>query len=286
MDDRIVLFEVGPRDGLQNLKSQVPTTTKIALIDALSGAGLRKIEATSFVDPRWIPQLADAADVMSGLTRHTGTTYAALVPNERGLDRAIRAECDEIAVFAAASEGFSRSNLNCSIDESMSRFTPIIGRARDMGLRVRAYLSTVIACPFDGPTPPDKVALRTRQLLDMGCYEVSLGDTIGAGTADSLSILLDCLLDHVSADRLAGHFHDTHGMAADLVRLSLGRGLRTFDASVSGLGGCPYAPGAPGNVATGVVLDIAEETGLSHDVDRTALEKAERIAEEILRQGT
>ena len=280
--DQISVFEVGPRDGLQSLAIRVPTTTKIALVNALSDARFRKIEVTSFVSPRWVPQLGDAADVMTRIRRCPETTYAVLVPNERGLERAIAAGCDEIAVFAAASEGFSQANLNCSIDESLARFAPIMDHARRLKIPVRGYLSTVIACPFDGPTPPAQVARRVDQLLDIGCYEVSLGDTIGAGTRESIATLLDCLLDAISPDRLAGHFHDTHGTAAELVRMSLNYGLRTFDASVAGLGGCPYAPGATGNIATRSVLDIAVEQGFRHEIDLDQLARAEDIAREMM----
>jgi hydroxymethylglutaryl-CoA lyase len=280
--DHVTVFEVSPRDGLQSLALKVPTATKIALINALSRAGFRKIETTSFVSPRWVPQLGDAAQVMSDITRNPNTSYAALIPNERGLDDAIAAGCDEIAIFAAASEGFSRANLNCSIDQSFDRFVPILARARELNLPVRGYLSTIIACPFDGPTPPVEVARRVRQLINMGCYEVSLGDTIGAGNSETLSTLLDVLLDSISPNCLAGHFHDTNGRAPELVRLSLGRGIRTFDASVAGLGGCPYAPGASGNVATRAILNVIEEQGFDHGIDQDQLEQAEAIAAEIL----
>ena len=276
--DHVSVIEVGPRDGLQSLAQEVPTATKISLVDALSDAAFRKIEVTSFVSPRWVPQLGDAAKVMAGIKRLPGTAYAVLVPNERGLDRAIESGCDEIAVFAAASEAFSQANLNCSIDESLARFLPILERARSIGIPVRGYLSTVIACPFDGPVPPHQVAQRVEQLLAMGCHEISLGDTIGAGTGKTLSALLDCLLATVSAERLAGHFHDTHGTAAELVRVSLQRGLRTFDGSVGGLGGCPYAPGATGNISTRLILDIVTEQGLRHGIDLDRLANAETIA--------
>jgi hydroxymethylglutaryl-CoA lyase len=281
-NNHVTVFEVSPRDGLQSIAVKVPTATKIALIDALSKAGFRKIEATSFVSPRWVPQLGDAAKVMSGIARNPSTSYAALVPNEQGLNEAIAAGCDEIAIFAAASEGFSRANLNCSIDRSFARFAPILERARDLNLPVRGYLSTVIACPFDGPTPPTEVARRVWQLIDMGCYAVSLGDTIGAGNSKNLAALLDVVLDSVSPNCLAGHFHDTNGRGPDLVRLSLNRGIRTFDASVAGLGGCPYVPGASGNIATRAVLNIIEEQGFDHGINQDQLEQAEAIAVKIL----
>lgn len=284
MTDHVTIFEVGPRDGLQSLGLQVPTETKIALINALSSSGLTKIEATSFVSPRWVPQMSDAREVMTGITRQTGVHYAALTPNMRGMESAIAAQCNEVAIFASASEGFSRANLNCSIEESFERFVPIMERARAVGLPVRGYLSAVISCPFDGATSPEAVANWAAKLLKMGCYEVSLGDTIGAGTPENLNALYDVLLDYCSPEKLAGHFHDTHGTACDLIRTSLARGLRTFDASVGGMGGCPYAPGAPGNVNTRDVMETVEAQGYTHGVNTNALADAEQIAESILRK--
>lgn len=277
MADHVTLFEVGPRDGLQSLGLQVPTETKIALIDALSRTGLTKIEATSFVSPRWVPQMSDAAEVMAKITRVPTVQYAALAPNMRGMENAIAAQCDEVAIFASASEGFSRANLNCSIEESFERFAPIIKHARAIGLPMRGYISAVIKCPYDGDTAPVAVARWVEKLLEIGCYEVSLGDTIGAGTPENLNALLDVLLDHCPAEKLAGHFHDTHGTALDLVRTSLTRGLRTFDTSVAGMGGCPYAPGAPGNVNTRHVLETVEALGFKHGLDANALADAEQI---------
>nr|WP_319251611.1 hydroxymethylglutaryl-CoA lyase [uncultured Celeribacter sp.] len=282
MPDQVTLFEVGPRDGLQSLGAQVPTETKIALITALSRAGFSKIEATSFVSPRWVPQMADASAVMAGIPRLTGVRYAALTPNLRGLESAIQAGCDEVAIFAAASEGFSQANLNCSIAESFDRFTPLMARAAEIGLPVRGYLSTVIACPFDGRTDPATVATWAQKLLDIGCYEVSLGDTIGVGTEKSLEALLSHLLTKVPAGRLAGHFHDTNGQARALVRVALDHGLRVFDASVGGLGGCPYAPGATGNVDTRAVLEEISAAGFDHGIDLEALKEAEKIAASIV----
>jgi hydroxymethylglutaryl-CoA lyase len=282
MGDCVTIFEVGPRDGLQSLGRQVSTETKVALIDALSRTGLTKIEATSFVSPRWVPQMADAQDVMPGINRISGVRYAALIPNMQGMENAILGACNEVAIFASASEGFSRANLNCSIEESFERFVPIMERARTVRLPVRGYLSAIIACPFDGPTPPETVARWADKLLKMGCYEVSLGDTIGAGTPQTLNALFDVLLDRCPPDKLAGHFHDTHGAACDLVLNSLSRGLRTFDASVAGLGGCPYAPGAPGNVDTRHVLETVAAQGFAHGVDVDALTQAEQIARDIM----
>ncbi len=281
MTETVTIFEVGPRDGLQSLDRAVPTATKVALIDALGRTGLRKIEAASFVSPRWVPQMADGAAVMAGIMRQTGVTHAALVPNLRGLDAAIAAGADEVAIFASASEGFSRANLNCSIAESFGRFAPILDRARCAGLPVRGYLSTVIACPYDGPTPPKAVLDGCLRLLDLGCYQVSLGDTIGAGTQDTLARLLDVLLPRVAPNLLAGHFHDTHGRALALVELALDRGLRVFDSSVAGLGGCAYAPGAPGNLDTRKLADLLGERGIAHGIDMDALADAEHIADRI-----
>ncbi|WP_138472709.1 hydroxymethylglutaryl-CoA lyase [Poseidonocella sp. HB161398] len=277
MED-VTLFEVGPRDGLQSRGLPVPTERKIALIDALGRTGLQKIEATSFVSPRWVPQMADAAEVMAGVRRLPGVRLAALAPNLRGLEAAIAAGCDEVAVFASASEGFSRANLNCSIEESFERFAPLMARAAEAGMPVRGYLSSVIACPYDGPTDPGEVARWSARLLAAGCYEVALGDTIGAGRAETLAALLDRLLPHVPAARLAGHFHDTAGRACEMVDLALARGLRSFDASVGGLGGCPYAPGAPGNADTRQVLEVISAAGFRHGVDLAALAEAEAIA--------
>ena len=277
----VTLFEVGPRDGLQSRGGMVPAAGKIALIDALSRSGFRRIEATSFVSPRWVPQMADAAEVMAGIVRAPGVRYAALAPNLTGFERALAAGCDEVAVFASASDGFSRANLNCSIEDSFARFAPVLEAARDVGLPVRGYLSMVIACPFDGPTAPEVVAHWTRRLIEAGCYEVSLGDTIGAGTPDTLEPLLAALLDETPPDRLAGHFHDTAGRAVELVSLSLERGVRTFDASVAGLGGCPYAPGARGNVDTRRVLEVIEAYGFAHGIDLGKLSEAECIAHEL-----
>jgi hydroxymethylglutaryl-CoA lyase len=282
MSDQAVIFEVGPRDGLQNLKGHVSTVHKIALIDALGQAGLTRIEATSFVSAKWVPQMVDAADVMAGITRLPGVRYAALTPNMRGYDAAVEANADEVAVFASASEGFSRANLNCSIEESLTRYAPILVAAVAQGVPVRGYLSAIIACPYDGPTPPKDVAALARRMLDMGCYEISLGDTIGAGDAASAAALLDDVCDVVPPAQLAGHFHDTHGTALELVEVSLARGIRVFDSSIAGLGGCPYAPGAPGNLATEVLAQRLSERGLDPGIDTARLAAATKLARRIL----
>ena len=282
-DNTVTLYEVGPRDGLQSLGAMVDTETKVALVEALTRAGFKKIEVTSFVSPRAVPQLADAEAVMAGITRAPGVTYAALTPNLRGYARARSAGVNEVSVFASSSEGFSRANLNCSIAESLDRFQPILAAAKTDGMPVRGYLSTVIACPFDGLTPPQTVARLAKRLLAMGCHAVSLGDTIGAGDAGSLHALLDVVLRTVPAARLAGHFHDTGGTALAMIEAGLERGLRVFDGSVGGLGGCPYAPGASGNVDTRAALIRISQLGYRTDVDLHALAEAETIASSILR---
>ena len=240
----IRIFEMGPRDGLQNEKRLIPTADKIRLIDMLSACGFEKIEATSFVSPKWVPQMADAAEVMAGIKRAPGVAYAALTPNMKGYEAAKAAKADEVAVFASASEGFSHKNINCSVAESLDRFRPVAEAAQADGIPVRGYVSCVTDCPYDGPTPPEAVARVAKALIEMGCYEVSLGDTIGAGTPETVAKMLDAVLAEAPADRLAGHYHDTKGRALENIAVSIEKGLRTFDSSVGGLGGCPFAPGA------------------------------------------
>ena len=276
--NHVALFEVGPRDGLQNEKKQIPTTAKIELVDMLSDCGFEKIEVTSFVSPRWVPQMADAAVVLAGINRRDGVTYAALTPNIRGFEAALAAKADEIAIFASASEGFSQKNINCSIAESLERFAPVAQAAREHAVPMRGYVSCVTDCPFDGPTPPDAVADVSNALIAMGCYEVSLGDTIGKGTPETISAMLDRLLEDIPAEQLAGHYHDTNGRALDNIAVSLGRGLRTFDAAVGGLGGCPYAPGAAGNVATEAVVAMLHDKGFETGVDPGKLDDAAAFA--------
>ena len=265
--EHVTIFEVGPRDGLQSLKHTIPTSSKIDLINALSRTGLRKIETTSFVNPNWIPQLADGLEVMSGLNRMPEITYAALVPNQKGMEAAIAADCDEVSVFVSASEGFSRANLNCSIDESFERLLPVVHRASQENIPVRGYLSCIVECPFDGEVDPATVAKLVRRLIDLGCYEVSLGDTIGSATPDKISRLLEEVLKGVRPSQIAGHFHDTHNMALSNVQTSLDFGVRVFDSSVAGLGGCPYAPGATGNVDTRAVVELLHSLGFGTGVD-------------------
>ena len=268
--DYVEIFEVGPRDGLQNETRAIPTAEKIALVDCLSGAGFRRIEVASFVSPKWVPQMADSAQVLAGITRAPGVSYAALTPNMRGYEGAKAARADEVAIFGSASEGFSRANLNATIAESLERFRPVAEAAKSDGIPMRGYISCVTDCPFDGPVSPDQVARVAEELRDMGCYEISLGDTIGQGQPERVDAVLARVLDEMPAEKLAGHFHDTSGRALDNIEVSLARGLRVFDGAVGGLGGCPYAPGAEGNVATEAVAawlaDLGYETGLDMGV--------------------
>lgn len=274
MAEFVEIFEVGPRDGLQNEKAQIPTRAKVALVDCLSGAGFRRIEVASFVSPKWVPQMADSADVLAGITRAPGVSYAALTPNMQGLERALAAKANEVAIFGSASEGFSKANINATIAESLERFAPVAEAARAAGVKVRGYVSCVTDCPYDGAVDPGAVARVAEALAQMGCYEVSLGDTIGQGTPESIGAMLDAVVQVVPADRLAGHYHDTAGRALANIEVSLDKGLRVFDAAVGGLGGCPYAPGAAGNVATEAVHErltqLGYATGLHADVLETA----------------
>ncbi len=278
MSEYVEIFEVGPRDGLQNEVRQIPTAEKIALVDCLSGAGFKRIEVASFVSPKWVPQMADSADVLAGISRAAGVSYAALTPNMRGFEGAVAAKADEIAIFGSASEGFSKANINASIAESLERFAPVAEAAKAAGLPVRGYISCVTDCPYDGPTPPEAVARIAKALREVGCYEISLGDTIGQGTPESIDAMLASVLNEVPAEALAGHYHDTAGRALDNIEASLARGVRVFDAAVGGLGGCPYAPGAAGNVATEAVHDrltaLGYATGLQSEVLMRAAEMA------------
>jgi hydroxymethylglutaryl-CoA lyase len=269
MNVRIV--EMGPRDGLQNEKQLVPLATKLELIDRLAAAGLREIEATSFVSPKWVPQMGDHDALMRTLKRRPGVRYPVLTPNLQGFRAAVEAGADEVAVFAAASEAFSKKNINCSIAESIDRFLPVMAAARDAGVRVRGYVSCVIACPYEGPVAPEQVAAVAQRLADIGCHEVSLGDTIGVGTPASVQRMLQAVAQRVPLQRLAGHYHDTYGMAVANVHASYQFGLRCFDASVGGLGGCPYAKGATGNVATEDVVYLLHGLGADTGIDLEAL---------------
>jgi hydroxymethylglutaryl-CoA lyase len=250
--DAIQIVEVGPRDGLQNEAQPVPTEAKVAFVDALSVSGLREIEVSSFVSPKWIPQLADADDVFAAIHRAPGVIYMALVPNEQGLDRAIRARADKVAVFTAASETFSRKNTNATIAETLIRFEPVVRRAP---VPVRGYISTAFHCPFEGPIAPEQVLDVAAKLIGLGCGELSIGDTIGKASPDEVRRLFERLLSVTPADRLAAHFHDTFGRAVDNARAAESLGIRIFDSSAGGIGGCPYAPGAPGNVSTQALVE-------------------------------
>lgn len=278
---QVTVVEVGPRDGLQNEPAPIPAVDKIRLIDALSAAGLPRIEAASFVSPRWVPQMADGAEVMAGIARRPGTVYSALTPNLRGYEAARAAGADEVAVFAAASETFSRRNINATLSESLDRFRPVAAAAKADGLPLRAYVSCAVACPYEGSVPPRAVAEVTAALFEIGAREVSLGDTVGQGTPGTVAAMLDAVLAVAGPDRLAGHFHDTNGRALDSVDTALDRGLRVFDAAAAGLGGCPFAPGAKGNLATGRLVAHLSARGTETGVDPAALGRAEEIAAEI-----
>jgi len=278
MSERVEIFEVGPRDGLQNEARLIPAAEKIALVDALSVAGFARIEMASFVSPKWVPQMADGAEVLAGITRAEGVRYAALVPNMKGFDAAVAAGVDEIAIFGAASEGFSKANINASIAESLERFRPVVAAARHIDLPVCGYVSCVTDCPYDGKVDPGQVARVADALFSMGCYEVSLGDTIGAGTPDSIARMLLKVREMVPVGRLAGHYHDTHGRALANIDASLSLGVRVFDAAVGGLGGCPYAPGAAGNVATETVARHLKALGYETGLDLAAVEAAAEMA--------
>ncbi|MCV2893952.1 hydroxymethylglutaryl-CoA lyase [Lentibacter sp. XHP0401] len=278
MSGYVEIFEVGPRDGLQNEKRQIPTAEKIALVDCLSQAGFKRIEIASFVSPKWVPQMADSADVLAGITRAKGVSYAALTPNLRGFEGALAAKADEIAIFGSASEGFSKANINASISESLERFAPVAEAAKAAGLPMRGYISCVTDCPYDGATPPAEVARVAKVLRAMGCYEISLGDTIGQARPESIDAMLAAVLEEVPAAELAGHYHDTSGRALDNIEASLARGVHVFDAAVGGLGGCPYAPGAAGNVATEAVHDRLVSLGYDTGLDRDVLIRAADMA--------
>ncbi|PWC33413.1 hydroxymethylglutaryl-CoA lyase [Azospirillum sp. TSO35-2] len=261
------MVEVGPRDGLQNEKTMVPTAVKVELVDRLSAAGLGVVEAASFVSPKWVPQMGDSADVLAGITRKPGVRYAALTPNLKGLEGALAAKADEVAVFGAASESFSQKNINCSIAESLDRFAPVMERARAEGLPVRGYISCVLGCPYEGEIAPKAVAEVAERLFAMGCYEISLGDTIGTGTPAKAQAMITAVAERVPMDKIAVHFHDTYGQALANILAALQMGVAVVDSSVAGLGGCPYAKGASGNVASEDVLYMLNGLGIETGVD-------------------
>ncbi|MEI2429337.1 MULTISPECIES: hydroxymethylglutaryl-CoA lyase [Lysobacter] len=280
------IVEVGPRDGLQNEKAQIATADKIALIDRLSATGLRSIEATSFVSPKWVPQLADAAEVFAGIARRPGVHYPVLVPNEQGYERARAVGVEEIAVFTAASEAFNRKNINASIDESLARFAPVMARAKADGVAVRGYVSTVLGCPYQGAVPVGDVVRVARALFDMGCYEISLGDTIGVGTPGKARAMFKAVAAEVPLAALAVHFHDTYGQALANILACLEEGAAVVDSAVSGTGGCPYAKGASGNVASEDVVYMLHGLGVSTGVDIDALADTGRWLAALLGRET
>ena len=278
------LVEVGPRDGLQNEKTMVPTDVKVALIDRLTEAGFAAIEAASFVSPKWVPQMADAAEVMARIRRKAGVRYPVLTPNMKGFEGARAAGADEVAVFVAASETFSQKNINCSIAESLERARPILAAAAAHGIRVRGYISCVLGCPYEGDVDPRTVADVAAALHAMGAYEISLGDTIGTGTAGDTQALFRLCAERLPVAALAGHFHDTYGQALTNVYAALELGVATFDCSVAGLGGCPYAKGATGNVASEDVVYLLDGLGITTGVDMTRLRRAGQYISDFLQR--
>ena len=264
---KVRIVEVGPRDGLQNEKGEVPTTVKLELIERLADAGLSAVEATAFVSPKWIPQMADHTEVLERIRRKPGVSYPVLTPNLKGFEAARAAGATEVAIFGAASEAFSKKNINCSIAESLERFRPVVDAAMAANIRVRGYISCVIGCPYEGDIKPQNVAEVARALYDMGCYEISLGDTIGVGTPGKIQAMIEACATRVPADKLAGHYHDTYGQALANIYASMELGVATFDASVAGLGGCPYAKGASGNVATEDVVYLLQGLGIETGID-------------------
>ena len=279
---QVRLVEVGPRDGLQNEQQPISVADKVRLVDDLSAAGLSYIEVGSFVSPKWVPQMAGSAEVFAQIQRKAGVTYAALTPNMKGLEAAIEAGVKEVAVFGAASEAFSQKNINCSIAESLARFAPLMEAARAQDIRVRGYVSCVLGCPYEGEVAPAKVAEVARELYAMGCYEVSLGDTIGTGTPGKTRTLFDTVASEVPRERLAGHFHDTYGQALANIYASLLEGIAVFDSSVAGLGGCPYAKGASGNVASEDVLYMFNGLDIATGIDLDALIAAGQRISQLL----
>jgi hydroxymethylglutaryl-CoA lyase len=276
---RVTLVEVGPRDGLQNEAARIDTADKVAFVDRLSQAGHTVIEVSAFVSPKWVPQMADAAEVFAGIARRPGTRYTALVPNLAGLDRAIDAKADEVAIFAAASESFIRKNINQGIQESLATYRAVCDRARAAGLPVRAYVSTAFGCPFEGAVSPAAVAEVSAALIEMGAYEVAVSDTIGIAHPGQVPVVVEAVAARVPLERLALHFHDTRGTALANVLMALQLGVTTFDASAGGLGGCPYAPGATGNLATEDLLYMLDGLGIETGVDISKVLAASRFIE-------
>ncbi|TVT89481.1 hydroxymethylglutaryl-CoA lyase [Pseudomonas sp. RGB] len=286
LPSHVRLVEVGPRDGLQNEAQPISVADKVQLVDALTGAGLSYIEVGSFVSPKWVPQMAGSAQVFAQIQRKPGVTYGALAPNLRGFEDAVAAGVKEVAVFAAASEAFSQRNINCSISESLERFAPIMAAAKQHGVSVRGYVSCVLGCPYEGDIAPEQVAAVARELYAMGCYEVSLGDTIGTGTAGATRRLFEVVGAQVPRDKLAGHFHDTYGQAIANIYASVLEGITVFDSSIAGLGGCPYAKGASGNVATEDVVYLLNGLGIDTGIDLQALILAGQQISSVLGRPT
>lgn len=271
MSEKISIFEVGPRDGLQNEKQVIEVGTKVTLVERLADAGLKTIESGSFVSPKWVPQMAASDEVLTAIHRKPGVSYPVLTPNMKGLEAAIAAGADTVAVFGAASEGFTRKNINCSIDESLDRFRPVLEAAKARGIRVRCYVSTALGCPYDGDVPVESVVRVSRAVHDMGCYEIAISDTIGVGTPKRVREVIRAVAQEVPITSLAGHFHDTYGQALANIWSAMDEGIRVFDSSISGLGGCPYARGAAGNVATEDVVFSLQNSGIELDIDLDAL---------------
>jgi hydroxymethylglutaryl-CoA lyase len=287
MAQRVRIVEVGPRDGLQNEQAEVATQVKVELIERLADAGLPAVEATAFVSPKWIPQMADHTEVLERIRRKPGVSYPVLTPNLKGFQAAQAAGAGEVAIFGAASEAFSRKNINCSIAESLERFRPVAEAARAAGVKLRGYVSCVLGCPYEGEVKPAQVAAVAAALYDMGCYEISLGDTIGVGTPRKTQAMLEAVAGRVPLERLAGHYHDTYGQALANIYASLELGVATFDASVAGLGGCPYAAGASGNVATEDVLYMLQGLGVETGVDLArVVQTGQWICEVLGREST
>ena len=283
MDKKISIFEVGPRDGLQNIKNEIPINRKIEIIDILSTTGIKKIECGSFVSAKWVPQMRGTDQIFQEIFRKDGVKYTALTPNLKGFENAMSVKVDEIAVFAAASETFSQKNVNCSIAESLERFEDIFKKARQKKIPVRGYVSCIVECPYEGKVKPEKVLEVTSRLLDMGCYEVSLGDTIGKGTPKTVETLLKVICENLHAQQLAGHFHDTSDTAIKNVEIALKYGITTFDTAIGGLGGCPYAPGAKGNLST---VQLINAIGINSFIGALDLEKllyAEKYLKSMLK---
>ncbi len=282
---RVTIVEMSPRDGLQNEARFVETADKIRLVDMLSDCGFERIEVTSFVSPKWVPQLADAAAVMAGIKRRTETRYAVLTPNMKGFEAALAADAGEIAIFASASETFSQRNINCSIAESIERFRPVADASREAGIPMRGYVSCVVECPYEGAVAPEAAARVAAELRRLGCFEISLGDTIGRGQPEAVDRMLASVLGEAPVSMLAGHFHDTSGRALENIDVSLDRGLAVFDASIGGLGGCPYAPGAKGNVDTLAVARHLQAKGIETGLPLDALENVARFGRGLRSDG-